>query len=172
VRKRILLAASLLTGIATSAFAISGSATLTVAGTINNSIHSTLSTSASTFTTVSATSWTLALGNISKYGSAPAGCTITRLSTSWTLNWTVTALVEVDGATSASYMLAGALSGGLVPSGVSWLVQGVTMLDTASSTVLTAASYGSTALSFQVRILDSTAVSALNSTVQLNSIAN
>jgi hypothetical protein len=169
VGNRRLLMALLLAGIATSAFAVSGSANLTVHGLVSSSVGVTLSTSAGTFTQPN--DYLLAFGNISKYGSPPAGTTITRTSTSWTLNWTMVALVEIEGATSATYNLATTLNT-FPPAGLTWKLQNITIPYGANATVFTAASYGSSTLSYQLIVLDTTPVTSTAATIILYVVSN
>jgi hypothetical protein len=133
-------------GIPTFAMAVENAAgTLTVTGTVASSISLTVETTDGTCTLCGTAAASLALGNISKGGAAPAGFTITKGGSSWTLTSPSGIGVMVTKAnlpTSDVYTLSAKL-GSVPTSGIVWTVGAITANATTIQTIGSGVAYGS-----------------------------
>jgi hypothetical protein len=91
------------------------SGTLTITGTIESSINLTIESAGGTTSGTGTAAATSALGNVSKYGSAPTGFTLARGASDWTLSSTVGVKVDKANLTSTDYTLTAQLGSGLRP---------------------------------------------------------
>src|SRR5687767_4340844 len=93
--KKIVTASILaIVAFSSAAFGATSSGTLTVTGTIESSINLTIESAGGTTSGTGTAAATSALGNISKYSSAPTGFTLARGASDWTISSTVG--VKVD----------------------------------------------------------------------------
>ena len=136
------IAASLL-AFAASADAATSSGTLTVTGTVESSISLTIESAGGTTSGTGTDAATSALGNISKYGSAPTGFTLARGASDWTISSTVGVKVDKANLTSTDYTLTSQL-GAAPGSGITWKLNGSTLSDSAATTLTSTGTYGST----------------------------
>jgi hypothetical protein len=143
--KKAVLVATVLMMFGTVASAATSSGTLTVTGTVESSINLTIESAGGTTSGTGTAAATSALGNISKYGSAPTGFTLARGASDWTLSSTVDVKVDKANLTSTDYTLTGQL-GSAPASGVTWKLNGSTLSDSAAATLTSTGTYGSTGL--------------------------
>jgi hypothetical protein len=103
--KKAILAFAAMLAVAGGAAAATSSGTLTVTGTIESSISLTVESAGGTTSGTGTAAATSALGNISKWGSAPTGFTLAKGPSNWTLSSTVGVKVEKANLTSTDYTL-------------------------------------------------------------------
>ena len=155
-----------------SAFAATSSGTLTVTGTVESSISLTVESAGGTTSGTGTAAATSALGNISKYGSAPTGFTLARGASNWTLSSTVGVQVDKANLTSTDYTLTAQL-GSAPASGVSWKLNGSTLSDSAATTLTSTGTYGSAgSYSWDVVVADSAAAAAIDNSINFTATSN
>src|SRR5690349_24156640 len=158
--------------VGSSAFAATNSATLTVTGTIDSSISMTIESAGGTTSGTGTAAATSALGNISKYGSAPTGFTLARGASNWTLSSTVGVQVDKANLTSTDYTLTAQL-GSAPASGVAWKLNGSTLSDSAATTLTSTGTYGSTgSYSWDIVVADSAAAAAIDNAIDFTATSN
>jgi hypothetical protein len=152
--------------------ASTSSGTLTVTGTIESSISLTVESAGGTTAGTGTDSVISALGNISKYGSAPTGFTLSRGVSNWTLSSVVGVKVEKANLTSTDYTLTAQL-GAAPASGVTWKLNGSTLSDAAATTLTSTGTYGSTgSYSWDIVISNSAAAAAIDNAISFTATAN
>lgn len=163
-------AASLM--ITASAMADTASGSLTVTGTVESSINLTIESAGGTTSGTGTSAATSALGNISKYGSAPTGFTLARGASDWTLSSTVGVKVDKANLTSTDYTLTAQL-GSAAASGNTWKLNGSTLSDSAATTLTSTGTYGSTgSYSWDIVIADSAAAAAIDNVIDFTATSN
>ena len=168
--KKVLLAVSLLS--AWPAMAATSSGTLTVTGTVESSISLTIESAGGTTAGTGTAAATSALGNISKYGSAPTGFTLARGASDWTLSSTVGVKVDKANLTSTDYTLDAQL-GSAAASGIVWKLNGSTLSDSAATTLTSTGTYGSTgSYSWDIVVADSAAAAAIDNAINFTATSN
>jgi len=166
------LAAAALAFGSTDARAAESSGTLTVTATVESSISLTIESAGGTTSGTGTAAATSALGNISKYGSAPTGFTLARGASNWTLSSTVGVKVEKSNLTSTDYTLTAQLESAPA-SGVTWKLNGSTLSDSAATTLTSTGTYGSTgSYSWDVVVADSAAAAAIDNAIHFTATAN
>jgi len=159
-------------GGANAAFADTSSGTLTVTATIESSISLTVESAGGTTSGTGTAAATSALGNISKYGSAPTGFTLARGASNWTLSSTIGVQVDKANLTSTDYTLTAQL-GSAPASGVTWKLNGSTLSDSAATTLTSTGTYGSTgSYSWDIVVADSAAAAAIDNTIDFTATSN
>lgn len=154
------------------AAASTSSGTLTVTGTIESSISLTVESAGGTTSGTGTADATSALGNISKFGSAPTGFTLARGASDWTLSSTVGVKVIKANLTSDDYTLTAQL-GSAAASGVAWKLNGSTLSDSSATTLTSTGTYGSTGTySWDIVIADSAAAGSLDNTISFTATSN
>src|ERR1043166_7128121 len=173
IKKATTLAAALMiTVFASSSFAATSSGTLTVTGTVESSITLTVESAGGTTSGTGTAAATSALGNISKYGSAPTGFTLARGASNWTLSSTVGVQVGKSNLTSTDYTLTAQL-GSAPASGVAWKLNGSTLSDSAATTLTSTGTYGSTgSYSWDIVVADSAAAAAIDNVINFTATSN
>jgi hypothetical protein len=152
--------------------AATSSGTLTVTGTIESSISLTIESAGGTTSGTGTAAATSALGNLSKYGSAPTGFTLARGASNWTLSSTVGVKVDKANLTSTDYTLTAQL-GSAPASGVTWKLNGSTLSDSAATTLTSTGTYGSTgSYSWDVVVADSAAAAAIDNNIDFTATSN
>ena len=155
-----------------SAFAATSSGTLTVTGTVESSISLTVESAGGTTSGTGTAAATSALGNISKYGSAPTGFTLARGASNWTISSTVGVQVDKANLTSTDYTLTAQL-GSAPASGVTWKLNGSTLSDSAATTLTSTGTYGSAgSYSWDVVVADSAAAAAIDNSINFTATSN
>ena len=156
----------------TAAGAVTSSGTLTVTGTVESSINLTIESAGGTTSGTGTAAATSALGNISKYGSAPTGFTLARGATDWTISSTVGVQVAKANLTSTDYTLTAQL-GSAPASGVVWKLNGSTLSDSAATTLTSTGTYGSTgSYSWDMVVADSAAAAAIDNAISFTATSN
>jgi hypothetical protein len=113
-----------------------------------------------------------ALGNISKFGSAPTGFTLARGASNWTLSSTVGIQVVKANLTSTDYTLTAQL-GSAPASGIAWKLNGSTLSDSAATTLTSTGTYASTgSYSWDIVVADSAAAAAIDNTINFTAASN
>jgi predicted secreted protein len=169
--KKIAIAAAFLM-MSTAAFADTSSGTLTVTGTVESSINLTIESAGGTTSGTGTAAATSALGNISKYGSAPTGFTLARGASNWTLSSTVGVKVDKANLTSTDYTLTAQL-GSAPASGLTWKLNGSTLSDSAATTLTSTGTYGSTgSYSWDIVVADSAAAAAIDNAISFTATSN
>jgi hypothetical protein len=157
---------------ATAAGAATSSGTLTVTGTIESSISLTVESAGGTTSGTGTAAATSALGNISKFGSAPTGFTLARGASNWTLSSTVGVQVVKANLTSTDYTLTAQL-GSAPASGVAWKLNGSTLSDSAATTLTSTGTYASTgSYSWDVVVADSASAAAIDNAINFTATSN
>ncbi|MCD6060523.1 MAG: hypothetical protein K0S16_834 [Moraxellaceae bacterium] len=157
---------------ASVASAATSSGTLTVTGTVESSISLTVESAGGTTSGTGTAAATSALGNISKYGSAPTGFTLARGASDWTLSSTVGVKVDKANLTSTDYTLTAQL-GSAPASGVAWKLNGSTLSDSAATTLTSTGTYGSTgSYSWDIVVADSAAAAAIDNAIAFTATSN
>jgi predicted secreted protein len=170
--KKVVLAAAVLTMFATIASADTASGTLTVTATVDSSINLTIESAGGTTSGLGTAAATSALGNISKYGSAPTGFTLARGASDWTLSSTVGVKVDKANLTSTDYTLVAQL-GSAPASGINWKLNGSTLSDSAATTLTSTGTYGSTgSYSWDIVVADSAAAAAIDNAINFTATSN
>lgn len=171
--KKVMIAAIAITMMtAGMALAATSSGTLTVTGTVESSIDLTIESAGGTTSGTGTAAATSALGNISKYGSAPTGFTLSRGASDWTLSSTVGAKVEKANLTSTDYTLTAQL-GSAPDSGVVWKLNGSTLSDSAATTLTSTGTYGSTgSYSWDIVLGDSASAAAIDNAINFTASSN
>jgi predicted secreted protein len=171
--KKLLLvvAVSMIFGVV-SASAATSSGTLTVTGTVESSISLTIESAGGTTSGTGTAAATSALGNISKFGSAPTGFTLARGASDWTLSSTVGVQVVKANLTSTDYTLTAQL-GSAPASGVTWKLNGSTLSDSAATTLTSTGTYASTgSYSWDIVVADSAAAAAIDNAINFTATSN
>lgn len=165
----VLIAGLLANGMA---MASTSSGTMTVTGTIESSISLTIESAGGTTSGTGTEAATSALGNISKFGSAPTGFTLARGASNWTLSSTVGVKVDKANLTSTDFTLEAQL-GSAPASGVTWKLNGSTLSDSASTTLTSTGTYGSTgSYSWDIIVADSAAAAAIDNSITFTATSN
>lgn len=158
--------------VAVNASAATSSGTLTVTGTIESSISLTIESAGGSTSGTGTAAATSALGNISKFGSAPTGFTLARGASNWTLSSTVGVKVDKANLTSTDYTLT-ALLGVAPASGVTWKMNGGTLSESAATTLTPTGTYASTgSYSWDIVVADSASAAALDNSVSFTATSN
>jgi hypothetical protein len=166
------LSAVLLCGAVGSVHAATSTGDLVVTGTIESSISLTIESAGGTTGGMGTAAATSALGNISKFGSAPTGFTLARGASDWTLSSTVGVQVVKSNLTSTDYTLEADL-GSAPASGVVWRLNGSTLSDISAATLTSTGTYASTgSYSWDIVIADSAAAAAIDNTIQFAATSN
>jgi predicted secreted protein len=167
----VVLAAAVLM-VAGAAFAETSSGTLTVTGTVASSINLTIESAGGTTSGTGTAAATSALGSISKFGSAPTGCTLARAASDWTISSTVGVKVDKANLTSTDYTLTAQL-GSAPASGIDWKLNGSTLSDSAATTLTSTGTYGSTgSYSWDIVVADSAAAAAIDNSLNFTATSN
>lgn len=170
--KKVIVAVAVTMSFAAAAFADTSSGTLTVTGTVESSINLTIESAGGTTSGLGTNAATSALGSISKYGSAPAGFTLARGASDWTLSSTVGVKVDKANLTSTDYTLTAQL-GSAPASGIAWKLNGSTLSDSAAATLTSTGTYGSTgSYSWDVVVADSAAAAAIDNAINFTATSN
>jgi hypothetical protein len=152
--------------------AATSSGTLTITGTVESSITLTVESAGGTTSGTGTDAATSALGNISKFGSAPTGFTLSRGASNWALSSTVGVKVAKANLTSTDYTLTAQL-GSAPASGVTWRLNGSTLSDSAATTLTSTGTYGSTgSYSWDIIIADSAAAAAIDNAINFTATSN
>jgi hypothetical protein len=152
--------------------AATSSGTLTITGTIESSITLTVESAGGTTSGTGTAEASSALGNISKFGSAPTGFTLARGALNWTLSSTVGVKVEKANLTSTDYILTAQL-GSAPASGVAWKLNGSTLSDSAATTLTSTGTYSSTgSYSWDVVVADSASAAAIDNSINFTATSN
>jgi hypothetical protein len=161
-----------LVSFAAPARATSSSGTLTVTGTVESSINLTIQSAGGTTSGTGAAAANSALGSISKYSAAPAGFTLARGASDWTLSSTVGVKVEKANLASTNYTLTAQL-GSAPATGVVWKLNGSALGD-ASQTVLTSDGvYAATgSYNWDIVVADSAAAAAIDNSIAFTATSN
>jgi predicted secreted protein len=155
-----------------NAFAATSSGTLNVTGTIESSISLTVESAGGTASGTGTAAASSALGNISKFGSAPTGFTLARGASNWTLSSTVGVQVVKSNLTSTDYTLTAQL-GSAPASGVAWKLNGSTLSDSAATTLTSTGTYASTgSYSWDIVVADSASAAAIDNTIDFTATSN
>jgi hypothetical protein len=171
-RLYVLLAVVTFVAFATGATAATSSGTLTVTGTVESSISLTVESAGGTTSGTGTAAATSALGNISKYGSAPTGFTLARGASNWTLSSTIGVQVDKANLTSTDYTLTAQL-GSAPASGVTWKLNGSTLSDSAATTLTSTGTYGSTgSYSWDIVLADSASAAAIDNSISFTATSN
>jgi predicted secreted protein len=172
MKKSTILAIAVLIATATGASAATSSGTLTVTGTIESSISLTVESAGGTTSGTGTAAATSALGNVSKYGSAPTGFSQARGASDWTLSSTVGVQVTKANLTSTDYTLTAQLDSAPA-SGVAWKLNGSTLSDSAFTTLTSTGTYASTgSYSWDIVVADSAAAAAIDNGFQFTATSN
>jgi hypothetical protein len=170
--KKLLLVVAILTMTALSASAATSSGTLTVTGTVESSISLTIESAGGTTSGTGTAAATSALGNFSKFGSAPTGFTLARGASNWTLSSTVGVQVVKANLTSTDYTLTAQL-GSAPASGVTWKLNGSTLSDSAATTLTSTGAWASTgSYSWDIVVADSAAAAAIDNSINFTATSN
>lgn len=170
--KKIIVAAAITLLTASVASAATSSGTLTITGTVESSINLTIESAGGTTSGTGTAAATSALGNISKYGSAPTGFTLARGASDWTLSSTIGVKVDKANLTSTDYTLDAQL-GSAPASGIVWKLNGSTLSDSAATTLTSTGTYGSTgSYSWDVVVADSAAAAAIDNAINFTATSN
>jgi predicted secreted protein len=157
---------------ALTASAATSSGTLTVTGTVESSISLTIESAGGTTSGTGTAAATAALGNISKFGSAPTGFTLARGASDWTLSSTVGVQVVKANLTSTDYTLTAQL-GSAPASGITWKLNGSTLSDSAATTLTSTGTYASTgSYSWDIVVADSAAAAAIDNSINFTATSN
>ncbi|HYH08762.1 MAG TPA: hypothetical protein VEK11_17040 [Thermoanaerobaculia bacterium] len=147
------------------------SGALTVTGTVASSINLTIESAGGTTGGTGTGAATSALGNISKFGSAPTGFTLARGASNWTISASVGVKVEKANLTSENYTLTAQL-GGAPASGVVWKLNGST-LGTSATTLTSTGAYGSTgSYSWDIVVDDTADAASINNSISFTATSN
>ena len=170
--KKAVLAAAVLMMFAAVASADTSSGTLTITATVDSSINLTIESAGGTTGGTGTAAATSALGNVSKYGSAPTGFTLARGASNWTLSSNVGVKVDKANLTSTDYTLTAQL-GSAPASGIVWKLNGSTLSDSAASTLTSTGTYGSTgSYSWDIVVADSAAAAAIDNAINFTATSN
>lgn len=154
------------------AAASTSSGTLTVTAAVESSISLTIESAGGTTSGTGTNAVTSALGNISKYGSAPTGFTLARGASNWTLSSTVGVKVDKANLTSTDYTLTAQL-GSAPASGVTWKLNGSTLSNSLATTLTSTGTYGSTgSYSWDIVVADSAAAGSINNSISFTATSN
>ncbi|HEX6098004.1 MAG TPA: hypothetical protein VF432_16880 [Thermoanaerobaculia bacterium] len=172
MKRIVVLAVAAFLMVTTAAAADTSSGTLTVTGTVASSINLTIESAGGTTSGTGTASVTSALGSISKYGSAPAGFTLARGASNWTLSSTIGVKVDKANLTSTDYTLTAQL-GSAPASGITWKLNGSTLSDASATTLTSTGTYGSTgSYSWDVVVADSAAAAAIDNAIDFTATSN
>ncbi|MDP9192654.1 MAG: hypothetical protein M3P06_13220 [Acidobacteriota bacterium] len=170
--KKVILAVAITLATASVASAATSSGALTVTGTVESSINLTIESAGGTTSGTGTAAATSALGNISKYSSAPTGFTLARGASDWTLSSTVGVKVDKANLTSTGYTLTSQL-GSAPASGVTWKLNGSTLSSTLATTLTSTGTYASTgSYSWDIVVADSAAAAAINNAINFTATSN
>lgn len=172
MKKTYLAVLVLMIAVASTASAATSSGTLTVTANVESSISLTVESAGGTTSGTGTAAATSALGNISKYGSAPTGFTLARGASDWTISSTVGVKVDKANLTSTDYTLTAQL-GSAPASGITWKLNGSTLSDSAATTLTSTGTYGSTgSYSWDIVVADSAAAAAIDNSVNFTATSN
>lgn len=170
--KKIIVVAAITLLTATVASADTSSGTLTVTGTVESAINLTIESAGGTTGGLGTDAATSALGNINKYGTAPAGFSIALGASDWTLSANVGVKVDKANLTSANYTLTAQL-GAPPATGIVWKLNGSTVLDSAATTLTPTGTYGSTgSYSWDIVVADSATAAAIDNAINFIATSN
>jgi hypothetical protein len=153
------------------AFADNASGTLQVTGSVTSSMSLTIESAGGTSSGTGTSAASTALGNISKYGSAPTGFSLARGASNWTLSATVGVKVAKANLTSSDYTLTADLNSAPA-TGIVWKLNGTT-LSTSASTLTSSGTYGSTgSYNWDIVVADSAATGAIDNIINFTATSN
>ena len=156
---------------ASVASAATSSGTLTVTGTIESSISLTIETAGSSTGGTGTAAATSALGNISRFGTPPAGFTQALGASDWTISSTIGVKVVKANLTSTDYSLTAQL--GLPATGVTWKLNGSTLSDTVATPLTAHGNYDAIDdYSWDIVVADSAAAAAIDNTINFTATSN
>jgi hypothetical protein len=159
-------------GFTSAASAATSSGTLTVTGTVDSSVSLTIESAAGAVTGAGTDTASRAIGNISKFGTAPAGFTLAQGASDYTLSAAVGVKVEKANLTSTDYTLTAQL-GSAPASGVVWKLNGSTLSDSAATTLTSTGTYGSTgSYSWDIVVADSASAAAIDNAINFTATSN
>jgi hypothetical protein len=171
MKKSILAVAAITILSASVASAATSTGSLTVTATVDSSINLTISSAALTSGTGTAAA-TAALGNVSKYGTAPTGFTLARGASNWTLSSSAGVKVDKANLTSTDYTLDAQL-GSAPASNVTWKLNGSTLSDSTPTTLTSTGTYASTgSYSWDIVIGDAAAPAAIDNVINFSATSN
>lgn len=166
------LASALLAFGCSSVLAATSGGTLTVTGTIESSISLSIQSAGGVSAGTGTSAATSALGNISKYGAAPTGFTLTHGKGEWTLSSTIGVRVDKANLTSTDYTLVAQL-GSAPASGVVWQLDGSPLSDAAATTLTSTGTYDSTgSYSWNIVVTDAAAAAAIDNVIAFTATSN
>jgi hypothetical protein len=153
------------TGIHGFASAATASGTLTITGDVESSISLTIDSAGGTTSGTGTAEALSQLGNISKYGSAPTGFTLSRGASDWTISSTVGVRVDNANVISPDYTLTARLA--LAPAnGVVWKLNGSTLVEFADVTLTSTGTYDATgSYSWDIVVADSHSAAAIDNAI-------
>lgn len=155
-----------------SATTFGSSGSLVVTGTIESSISLTVETAPSTTGGTGTASAISALGNVSKFGSAPSGFQLTPGTSNWTLSATVGVKVVLANLTSDDYTLSAQLDAPPA-NGTVWKMNGFTLNESTATPVLLTGGYGSTEdISWDIVVADSATAGSIGNTINFTAASN
>jgi hypothetical protein len=149
-----------------------GSATLAVTGTIESSISLAIESAGAAISGSGTAAASSTLGSVSRFGDAPPGFSAARGAASWTLSSTIGVRVDQANLTSTDYTLTAQL--GVAPAaGVTWKLGGMSLSDSAATTLTRAGSYGATGTyTWDIVVADAAAAAAIDNVVAFTATAN
>lgn len=154
-----------------AAFADNAGGTLQVTGSVTSSMSLTIESAGGTSSGTGTSAASTALGNISKYGSAPTGFSLARGASNWTLSATVGVKVAKANLTSSDYTLTADLNSAPA-TGIVWKLNGNT-LSTSASTLTSSGTYGSTgSYGWDIVVADSAATGAIDNIINFTATSN
>lgn len=158
--------------VASTASAADTAGTLTVTGLVESSISLTIESAGGTTGGLGTAAATSDLGTISKFGSAPAGFTLAKGASNWTLSSTVGIQVVKANLTSTDYTLSAQL-GSAPATGITWKLNGSTLNETTATPLTATGTYASTGnYSWDIVVADSAAAAAIDNTVNFTAASN
>ncbi len=170
--KRMVVLAAAVMMVAGAAFAETSSGTLTVTGTVASSINLTIESAGGTTSGTGTAAATSALGSISKFSAAPAGFTLARSASNWTISSNVGVKVDKANLTSTDYTLTAQL-GSAPASGIAWKLNGSTLNDSSATTLTSTGTYGSTgSYLWDIVVADSAAAAAIDNAINFTATSN
>lgn len=157
--------------IAGAAMADNAGGTLQVTGSVVSSMSLTIESAGGTSSGTGTSAASTALGNISKYGSAPTGFSLARGASNWTLSATVGVKVAKANLSSSDYTLTADLNSAPA-TGIVWKLNGTT-LSTSASTLTSSGTYGSTSsYSWDIVVADSAATGDIDNIINFTATSN
>lgn len=159
-------------GAASDALAVTYSKYISYTATLQGSLSVTVESAGGSATGLNTSAASTSLGNVSKYGTAPSGFTLTRGASNWTLASTIGVKVAVANITTSSYTLTAQLAGA-PPSGVSWTLNSSAITAASPLTLTTTGTYATTpSYAWTIVTNDSASAAALNNTINFVAISN